>query len=113
MIRLDKNAENRKAASLLSAPDVLAEVHRIVTKVLGRHVAVYLFGSWARGQATRASDIDIAIQPSRPLPPGALAELREQLEESRIPYRVEVVDLTQVAPSFRNRVLQEGIPWNV
>lgn len=73
---------------------------------------MYLFGSWARGQATAHSDIDIAVEPHRPLPAGVLADLRDLFEESHIPYRVEVVDLSKVDPCFRERVLKEGIRWN-
>jgi len=35
------------------------------------------------------------------------------LEESTIPYRVEVVDLTEASPAFRERVRREGIAWTV
>ncbi len=44
----------------------------------GEGVNVYLFGSWARGEATRVSDIDLAIESETPLPPGTLARLRER-----------------------------------
>src|SRR5262245_21451910 len=54
----------------------LERVRGIVCDVLeGREARVYLFGSSARGQARRSSDIDVAIDPLRPLPPALLAEL--------------------------------------
>ena len=91
----------------------LEEVRRIVMDVLdGGKVTVYLFGSWARGEATPLSDIDVAIEPHTALPPGTLAGLRERLEESHVPYRVDVVDLRRATPAFRRRVLAEGIQWN-
>lgn len=91
----------------------LAEVRRIVREVLGgTEVTVYLFGSWARGEATPCSDIDLAVESRIPLPPGLLARLRERLEESHVPYRIEVVDLREADPIFRRRVLEEGIPWS-
>jgi len=96
-----------------TAQKALAEVRRIVVDVIGsENATIYLFGSWARGDATRTSDIDIAIEPLAELPRGALARLRESLEESHIPYHVDVVDLRKTAPEFRRRVLTEGIPWN-
>jgi hypothetical protein len=89
------------------------EVHRILREVLGGWpVNVYLFGSWARGQATALSDIDVAIESPSPLPPGTLARLRERLEESTVPYRVEVVELGAVDPQFRQHILEEGIRWS-
>ena len=91
----------------------LEEVRRIVLDALGeKNAHVYLFGSWARGEATRLSDIDVAIEPYAPLPRGTLARLRERLEESHVPYHVDVVDLTRTAPEFRHRVLAEGVLWS-
>ncbi len=46
-----------------------------------------------------------------PLPAGALAEIREELEESGIPYQVDVVDLSQADAHLRERVLREGVLW--
>lgn len=92
---------------------ILTEVRRIANEALaGKEVTVYLFGSWARGEATSCSDIDLAVESRTPLPPGTLARLREQLEESHIPYRVDVVDLQKTDAAFRQRVLKEGIPWS-
>lgn len=91
----------------------LADVRRIVLYGLRNYPAkVYLFGSWAKGKACKTSDIDVAVFPSTPLPPGVLSKIRETLEESRVLYKVDVVDLTATDPLFRRRVLQEGISWN-
>ena len=72
-------------------------------------VQVWLFGSWARGTAFSGSDVDLAVLPLEPVPLGWLAELRYRLEESTFPYRVDLVDLSQTDPAFRERVLQEGV----
>ncbi len=102
------------ASSGSSASDALAEVRRIVLAGLsGYAVDVYLFGSRARGTARRGSDVDVAILPTAPLPPGLLARVRESLEESHVPYVVEVVDLSEASDALRRRVLEEGIRWTV
>jgi len=94
-------------------PRILQSVRKLIAEVLGpHHIPVYLFGSWAQGKPGVASDIDVAVDPSTPLPAGTLAKLRERLEESHIPYRVEVVDLSQTDHSFRAQILRSGIPWN-
>jgi predicted nucleotidyltransferase len=96
-----------------SAADDVAAAMRIASRELGaQHARLYLFGSRARGSAARASDIDIAILPDAPLEPGTLARIREALEESTIPYEVEVIDLSSVDESFRRKVLAEAIAWN-
>ncbi len=92
----------------------LLELRRLLLPLQGK-ARVLLFGSWARGDATRLSDIDIAIDPLEPLleplPPGLLGELREAIEESRVPYRVDLVDLGAATTAFRARVLSEAIVW--
>lgn len=96
-----------------TAERALREVRQIIRDALGESdVTIYLFGSWARGAATPLSDIDVAVEPHRPLPRGALARARERLEESCVPYRVEVVDLSEADPAFRQRVLEEGVRWS-
>src|SRR5262245_28991816 len=106
-------SDRRAPTGPTTATRALEEVRRLVLQAVGKDGAVvYLFGSWARGEATRLSDIDVAIDPPTPLPRGTLARLREQLEESSIPYHVDIVDLTRTDPEFRRRVLAEGIPWN-
>ena len=93
------------------SPD-LAEVRRIVLRGLeGRRARVYLFGSWARGGASRVSDIDVAILPVETLPLGLLAEIQEDLDESLSLYPVDLVDLSTTSDAFRARVLAEGLPW--
>jgi predicted nucleotidyltransferase len=73
---------------------------------------IFLFGSVARGDFRRTSDIDIAVLPQKELPPGLLSELREELDESLIPYRVELIDLSKAPLRFSRRVRKTGIPWN-
>jgi len=41
-----------------------------------------------------------------------MAEIRERLEESDIPYTVDVVDLARTSQTFRDKVRREGIRWN-
>jgi predicted nucleotidyltransferase len=90
----------------------LERVRRIVLDALkGRPARVYLFGSSATGSARSSSDIDVAIEPMESLPPSLLSSLRELLEESTIPYDVDVVDISTASPTFRERVRQEGILW--
>lgn len=91
---------------------LLAEVRGVVLRALGGPIAtVYLFGSFVSGARHRASDIDLAIDSPSPLPPALLARLREALEESRVPYRVDVVDLAEADAKFRERVRKTGRVW--
>jgi predicted XRE-type DNA-binding protein len=55
------------------------------------------------GVRVRLSVIDVAIDAAAPLPRGVVAALRDALEESTIPYRVDVVDLAETDLDFRER----------
>jgi uncharacterized protein len=71
----------------------LEMVRRILLKRLQKYNArIYLFGSMARGEVRRTSDIDIAVLPVGNLPDGVFGQIREDLENSRVPYRVELIE---------------------
>jgi uncharacterized protein len=90
----------------------IEQLRRIVFEALGEHdAAVYLFGSHARGEVRQASDIDIAILPRGALPRGFFSDLADTIEESTIPYDVDLIDLRQVDPKFREEVLRTGVKW--
>ena len=84
----------------------------LVIDALGeRQATVYLFGSHARGEVRHASDIDVAILPREELPPSFFALLRDRIEESTIPYDVDLVDLREVSAAFRDNIVRTGIKW--
>jgi len=90
----------------------LEEVRRVVSDALaGTDARIYLIGSCARGSAQRTSDIDLAIDPKKPLAAGLMARIRESLEDSTIRYFVDVIDLGATAPDFRRRVLKQAVEW--
>ncbi len=105
--------ERDPAAQAQRAARYLPRIRAIVLDGLARHpgVTVYLFGSYAGGPARRLSDVDVAIDAPGDLPRAVIAELRETLEESTVPLRVDLVDLRDADPAFGQRVRREGIRW--
>ena len=90
----------------------IEELRRMVLAALGEHDAsVWLFGSCARGKVLQHSDIDIAILPRGDLPAGFFAELAADIEESPIPYDVDLVDLRRADPALVDEVRREGLKW--
>ena len=84
----------------------------IASRVLaGTGAKVILFGSRARGDARKWSDIDLAIDSEKDLPPEILSALREAFEESHLLLNVDVVDLRDASVEIRSAVLREGVPW--
>ena len=72
-------------------------------------ILLILFGSFARGDAVRTSDIDIAIYSPR-LTTRKLFEIEKRSEEE-ILRRVEVIDLAEVEnPEFLEEILK-GEVW--
>ena len=91
----------------------MERVRAIVREGLrGTGARVFLFGSRASGATHRASDVDVAVFPLSPLPVGLLAAIRDALEESTVPFSVDLVNLSEVDAAFRERVLRQGVPWN-
>lgn len=67
-----------------------------------------VFGSFARGSATAASDLDIYVRTRSPNP-YLLVHLKEAIE-GRVHRRVDIVRLRErMNPSLRRRIEQEGI----
>ena len=83
----------------------------VLTTLGGHDAAVWLFGSCARGEPWQHSDIDIAILPRDELSSGFFGELEAEIEESTIPYDVDLVDLRQADPALVGEVRREGVKW--
>lgn len=89
------------------------DIRRTITEIFsGKKVKVFLFGSRARGDHTPRSDLDLGFLSDEDIR-FELSVLRETLEESHVPFRVDVVDLSRVDPEFRKHVMEEGILWIV
>jgi hypothetical protein len=74
----------------------IEELRRMVLDALGEHdAAVWLFGPCARDN----------------LLSGFFGELDADIEESTIPYDVDLVDLRNADPVLIAEILHEGIPW--
>jgi len=83
---------------------VLQELH-------GEDASVFLFGSWARGEQRRSSDVDVAVEYHGLSNRQKIAHLREALEESTIPYRVDVVDVQDTSAALVKEIRKDGIVW--
>jgi len=87
----------------------LAQITAILTEVFrDKPCAIYLFGSRATGTDNPVSDFDIAVLAPDDIS-RELSLAREHLEESNIPYIVDLVDLQATSPEFARKVQQEGL----
>lgn len=72
---------------------------------------IFLFGSRARGHCEHASDVDIGIAGPEPLP-GGVSRLMNELLESDVPWRCQVVDFALVTDErFRAQAFEGRELW--
>ncbi len=74
--------------------------------IVKRHIDVrawrpVIFGSRASGKARQFSDIDLGFIGDVPIPSRTTARLWTALDDSDIPYVVDIVDLSSVPQGFR------------
>lgn len=88
------------------------QIKKIIRKAFGRQrVTIVLYGSRARGNARPNSDYDIALKSVRPLPAEIISEIKFRLEESNIPFKVDIVDLAGVSDELKRSISKEGQVW--
>jgi predicted nucleotidyltransferase len=86
-----------------------------LTLIVRKHVDTQMwqpvvFGSRARGTAQKFSDVDLGFVGSRPLPQEMKTALWEALDDSDIPYVVDIVDLGSASAEFRKLAEKEMVP---
>ena len=76
-------------------------------------IKIYLFGSQATGTQIHGSDIDIALDAGAPMKRSVVGEIREILNATDIPYKIDVVDFHLVPEKMQQMILKEGILWHI
>lgn len=74
--------------------------------------SVFLFGSRAVGNNHEMSDIDVGIWGEKPLNAVIKLNLEEELEESDILLKVDLIDFYQVSQDFKDEALTKIETWN-
>lgn len=69
----------------------------------------FVFGSRARGDHQKFSDLDLLIDSTGPVQLTLLSDIRADLEESNLPIKVDLVLKSELADSFRDGVMKERI----
>jgi type I restriction enzyme S subunit len=84
-------------------------VLNILRANLPKSTKVWVFGSRATGRARRYSDLDLAIDASRPLTLDEIAGLAEAFSDSNLPYKVDLVDWHSIDDSWRQTITTERV----
>jgi predicted nucleotidyltransferase len=88
----------------------LAIVRAILDATLPHEAVVRVFGSRARGNSRRASDLDLAIDAYRPLTAKEQGALADAFEESDLPYFVDVIDVHTASAGFLALIERDWTP---
>lgn len=87
-------------------PENLAILKELLTEYLP-DCEIRVFGSRIHGTTKPYSDIDIALKCAEPIDRGTMSRLKEALQESTLPIRVDVLDWESISEEFRG-VIEEG-----
>ena len=91
-------------------PDHLAIVRDILRAHLPAGFEVWVFGSRANWTTKDSSDLDLAVEGAARLDYRIMGDLEIAFEESDLLYAVDVVDLKDVSPEFKNIVDSQKVP---
>ncbi len=76
-----------------------------IKEIIGKHIdlnqyQIFFFGSRVTGRGSERSDIDIGIEGVREVPAIAFMDIKEELEQLPILYKIDVVDFKNLSGEF-------------
>jgi len=81
--------------------------YRILKQILNKYpYTFYAYGSRVKGTARKFSDLDICYQEE--IPSYEVVQIEEELEESDLPFMVELVNWKSMRPTFQ-KVIQKDL----
>jgi uncharacterized protein len=90
--------------------DVAAEQIKIIKNILQKYVPdceVRAFGSRVKGTARKHSDLDLALVDKDVIPRKILFALKEEFENSDLPFRVDLTDWHRISNEFQEIILKQ------
>lgn len=86
-----------------------AYIRLLLKERIPSQAKIYLYGSRSRRDNRWNSDYDLWIDAD--VPRKVIAEMTDQLDESFVPFRVDIVTTPQLNGRFAELVKQEAILW--
>jgi len=89
----------------------IEDVRSLVKPILKRHgiKKAGVFGSLARGESGKDSDIDILVEIKKDISLLGFVGIKQELEEA-LGRRVDLVEYNVIKPRIKARVLREEVP---
>ena len=97
--------------ALNQAIDITYDQRKTLVSLLSRHLPdteAWAYGSRVKGTARPASDLDVVVL-TAPEQARAVSDLRESLEESSLPFRVDLFVWDELPESFREQIKREHV----
>lgn len=94
---------------LNQAINITAAQHLVLKSLLNKFlpgVEVWAFGSRVKGNFRPDSDLDLVVF-SSPQSSSAVYALKDALDESSLPFSVDVLVWNDISESFRNNILEK------
>ena len=82
-----------------------------LTAFKNQRVKIILFGSRARADNHKRSDVDIGLLAQGKLDKRKLLQLKEKVESLNLPYKVEIVDFSAVSKDFKKEAMKGAVLW--
>lgn len=84
-------------------------IRLLLKKFIPSQSRVYLYGSRSRRDNRWNSDYDLWIDGD--ISRKAIVEITDQLDESFVPFKVDIITTQQMTGHFAEHVKQEAMPW--
>ena len=88
---------------------IIKKTVQIIKKYLSEDYKIFLFGSWAKGNALDTSDIDVGILGKKKVSWGLMVKILQEVEDIATLRSIDVMDLNSAEKSFRDNVLKQAI----
>lgn len=87
---------------------IIKQIKKTIRGKLPLNFKILLFGSWARGDALKTSDLDIGILGKKKVPWPIMVKILEEVEEIPTLRKIDIVDLNATEKKFKNNVLKHA-----
>lgn len=96
--------------NLMDKEIIIQKVVKIIRKYFSEDYKIFLFGSWAKGNALETSDLDIGILGPKKAPWSLMVKILSDIDGIPTLRKIDVVDFNTKAESFRQNVLSYSQP---
>lgn len=81
----------------------------VIEPLKKQNAKVYIFGSRATGKHHPFSDIDILVDPQNSIVKISTAKIMEDIEESRFPIKVDLVEISNLVENYKSNVFKQMV----